>query len=168
MVPTGTPLLLKEGDQVVITQSLGGGYTVYTSGVLARIDGRNADALGLKPEEALDAGQGSKTAAGPVDEKLVWDQMRTCFDPEIPVNIVDLGLIYDCLVKPLPEGGNLVLIKMTMTAPGCGMSEYLKDELETKVRNVPGVTDVRVEVVWDPPWNQLMITEAGRLELGLM
>jgi probable FeS assembly SUF system protein SufT len=168
MIPSGARLLLKAGDQASITQSLGGSYTVYTSGVLARIEGRDADALGLESTISKDAAPEGKSATGPVNEELIWDQMRTCFDPEIPVNIVDLGLIYDCCVQPLPEGGNLVLVKMTLTAPGCGMSEYLKEDLEAKIRNVPGVTDVQVEVVWDPPWNQAMISESARLELGLM
>lgn len=173
MIPAGTPLLLKKGDQASITQSLGGSFTVFSNGLLARIEGKDADALGLAPEKSetsssKEPGLEGKPDAGPVDEELIWRQMRTCFDPEIPVNIVDLGLIYDCCINPLPDGGNLVLVKMTLTAPGCGMSEFLKADLEAKIRNVPGVTDVQVEVVWEPPWNQGMISEAARLELGLM
>jgi len=166
LIPSGTPLLLKAGDEVSITQSLGGSYTVYSNGLLARIEGKHADALGLESEVPKDSEV--KPLAGPVNEELIWKQMRTCFDPEIPVNVVDLGLIYDCRIDALPAGGNMVLVKMTLTAPGCGMSEFLKADLEAKIRNVPGVTDVQVEVVWEPPWNQGMITEAARLELGLM
>jgi probable FeS assembly SUF system protein SufT len=168
MIPSGTPLLLKAGDQASITQSLGGSYTVYSNGLLARIEGKDADALGLETAVSSEIEKDAKPAAGPVNEELIWKQMRTCFDPEIPVNIVDLGLIYDCCINPLPDGGNLVLVKMTLTAPGCGMSEFLKADLEAKIRNVPGVTDVQVEVVWEPPWNQGMISESARLELGLM
>lgn len=168
MIPSGTPLLLKAGDPAVITQSLGGSYTVFSNGLLARIEGKDADALGLECETQKDFPQTGQPAAGPLNEELIWNQMRTCFDPEIPVNIVDLGLIYDCCIKPLAESGNLVLVKMTLTAPGCGMSEFLKADLEAKIRNVPGVTDVQVEIVWEPPWNQGMISEAARLELGLM
>lgn len=173
MIPSGTPLLLKAGDQASITQSLGGSFTVFSNGLLARIEGKNADALGLETEKpglasSEESDSQRKAVAGPVNEELIWKQMRTCFDPEIPVNIVDLGLIYDCCINVLPEGGNLVLVKMTLTAPGCGMSEFLKADLEEKIRNVPGVTEVQVEVVWEPPWNQGMISEAARLELGLM
>lgn len=168
MIPSGAPLLLKKGDQASITQSLGGSFTVFSNGLLARIEGKDADALGLESEVSKDSAPVGNVAVGPMDEELIWRQMRTCFDPEIPVNIVDLGLIYDCCIKPLPENGNLVLVKMTLTAPGCGMSEFLKADLEAKIRNVPGVTDVQVEVVWEPPWNQGMISEAARLELGLM
>lgn len=168
MIPSGTPLLLKAGDQASITQSLGGSYTVYSNGLLARIEGKDADALGLESAVSSEVEKDAKPPAGPVNEELIWKQMRTCFDPEIPVNIVDLGLIYDCCINPLPDGGNLVLVKMTLTAPGCGMSEFLKADLEAKIHNVPGVTDVQVEVVWEPPWNQGMISESARLELGLM
>ena len=103
-----------------------------------------------------------------VDEKQLWDQLRTCYDPEIPVNIVDLGLVYDVGVTPLPEGGNRVDVKMTLTTPGCSMAGVIAQDAENKIRGVPHVTDVRVELVWDPPWNQAMLSEAARLQLGLM
>lgn len=102
------------------------------------------------------------------DEEMVWDQMRTCFDPEIPVNIVDLGLIYDCHIDPLPEGGHRVAVKMTLTAPGCSMGEFIKQDVEDKIRGLAGAAEVNVELVWEPPWNPSMMTEAARLELGLM
>ena len=103
-----------------------------------------------------------------LDEELIWKQMRTCYDPEIPVNIVDLGLVYDCKISPLPDIGNLVEVKMTLTAPGCSMGESIKADVENKVASVPGVAEVRVELVWDPPWDQSMLSESARLELGLM
>jgi probable FeS assembly SUF system protein SufT len=103
-----------------------------------------------------------------VDEEHVWRQMRTCYDPEIPVNIVDLGLVYDCRITPLQPEGNRVEVKMTLTAPGCSMGESIKMDLENKVASVPGVTEVQVELVWDPPWDQSMLSESARLELGLM
>jgi probable FeS assembly SUF system protein SufT len=101
-------------------------------------------------------------------EQLIWDQLRTCFDPEIPVNIVDLGLVYHCQVTPVPEGGNRVEVKFTLTAPGCGMGTVLQADIESKILNVPGVEDVDVEVVFDPPWNQDMMSEVAKLELGML
>ncbi|MGN6386613.1 MAG: iron-sulfur cluster assembly protein, partial [Verrucomicrobiota bacterium] len=106
--------------------------------------------------------------SGPVEIDEIWDQLKTCYDPEIPVNIVDLGLVYDCKVTPIPEGGNKVEVKMTLTAPGCGMGGVIASDAEQKIRLVPGVTDVSVEIVWDPMWNQSMMTDAARLQLGLM
>jgi probable FeS assembly SUF system protein SufT len=141
-------------------QSLGGSYTVMTDqGYMGRIDAKDADALGLTEENAPDA-------AGEFSENLVWDQLRTIYDPEIPVNVVDLGLIYDCKFVPVAEG-NQIEIKMTMTAPGCGMADVLKSDVERRLTGLPSVTGVHVEVVFDPPWNPTRMSEAARLQLGL-
>lgn len=168
-IPNGTVVTLPAGAEVRIMQSLGGTHTVMTSnGSLVRIASADADALGK--EAALESLAGvSTTPVGPAGiEQLVWDQLRTCFDPEIPVNIVDLGLVYHCQAAPLPEGGNRVDVRFTLTAPGCGMGEVLKADMERKLRQLPGVTDVDVEVVFEPSWNQDMLSEAAKLELGLL
>jgi probable FeS assembly SUF system protein SufT len=169
-IPSGEPMLLLEGTRVIITQALGGSYTVACDTGLARVADENADALGLEPAlppltEMPESTPGENV---PVAEAKVWDQLRTCYDPEIAVNIVDLGLIYDCQISPLPEGGARVDVKMTLTAPGCGMGPTIAAEAKQKVMAVPGVSDAQVELVWDPPWNQAMISEAGRMQLGLM
>lgn len=166
-IPAGVPITLPKGTSVRITQSLGGTYTVMGDFGMARIAEKDVDALGRNTAQAA-AQTPTTTASGPVDEKLLWDQMRTCFDPEIPVNIVDLGLIYDCHVEPLPAGGNRVEVKMTLTAPGCGMGPMIAGDVEYKLHQVPGVSEVKVDVVWDPPWNQSMMSESAKLELGLM
>jgi probable FeS assembly SUF system protein SufT len=162
-IPSGEKLTLKAGTQGVITQSLGGSYTIATPAGLSRITGSDADALGIevaKPAAPLPEGE-------QLDEKAVWDQLKTCYDPEIPVNIVDLGLVYDCTITP-EDSGAKVNVKMTLTAPGCGMGGVIAGDAEQKIREVPGVTDVTVEVVWDPVWNQSMMSDAARLQLGLM
>ena len=166
LIPAGNKITLPSGTQAVITQALGDTYTVIANGSMARIDGKDADAIG-KPVVAVKV-PAAAAAVGPLDEKLVWDQMKTCYDPEIPVNIVDLGLVYDCKATSLTEGGNRVEVKMTLTAPGCGMGASIAGDVERKIRTVPGVTDVHVELVWEPNWNQTMMTEAARLQLGLM
>jgi probable FeS assembly SUF system protein SufT len=168
-IPNGNVVTLRAGSEVQITQSLGGTYTVMTSsGSLVRIAGADADALGKETALGSLAGA-SPTPVGPADvEQLVWDQLRTCFDPEIPVNIVDLGLVYQCRATPVPAGGNRVEVKFTLTAPGCGMGGVLKTDIERKIRQLPGVTDVDVEVVFEPPWDQEMMSEAAKLELGLL
>jgi probable FeS assembly SUF system protein SufT len=165
MIPAGTPTILPAGTEVTITQSLGGTYTVVAQGIMARIAGKDADALGIDTSKD---GPKEEYKGGPVDERAIWDQMKNCYDPEIPVNIVDLGLIYDCKVTPIPEGGNRVDIKMTLTAPGCGMGPAIANDVDQRVRDVPGVNEVNVEVVWDPIWNQSMMSDAARLQLGLM
>lgn len=166
MIPAGTPIAIPKDTEVRITQSLGGTFTVMGPGIMARISGKDADALGL--EKAAEATSGTSDYTGPVDEDLVWEQMKNCYDPEIPVNVVDLGLIYDCTIIPIPEGGNRVDVKMTLTAPGCGMGGVIASDVEQRIRMVPGVTDVNVEIVWDPIWNQSMMSDAARLQLGLM
>lgn len=164
MIPSGSRVVLKKGERAIITQALGGSYTVIVNGNLYRVEGREADALGKKPEKTL----WGKTRSGKsrVKERAVWKALKSCYDPEIPVNIVDLGLIYSCEFKPTSEG-TIVEIKMTLTAPGCGMGGILADEVRQKVQALSGVLDVKVELVWDPPWNQGMMSEAARLQLGM-
>ena len=165
MIPAGTPIAIPAGTEVTITQALGGTYTVMGPGIMARIEGRNADAIGLAPT----AEKPKTEASGPVNVDAIWEQLKTCYDPEIPVNIVDLGLVYDVQVLPEDDGsGNRVEVKMTLTAPGCGMGGVIAGDAESKIRELPGVTDARVEVVWDPIWNQSMMSDAARLQLGLM
>lgn len=167
LIPSGTPIRLRQGSVVFITQALGGTYTVNINGNLARIAEKDADALGFevaseaKEEEEL-VGDGS------VDEQKVWDQLRTCYDPEIPINIVDLGLIYNCEITPLDGKGNRVDILMTLTAPGCGMGDFLAADVQQHVAAVPNVTDVNVELTFEPPWDHSMMSEAARLETGLL
>jgi probable FeS assembly SUF system protein SufT len=167
-IPSGEVINLSAGTSVLITQALGGSYTVATDAGLARITDANADALGL--ESQVSAKTPPEAGAGDVvvDEKAVWDQLRTCYDPEIPVNIVDLGLVYDCLVTPREGLGARVEVKMTLTAPGCGMGPTIAAEAKQKVLSVPGVSDAEVELVWDPAWNQAMISEVGKMKLGLI
>jgi probable FeS assembly SUF system protein SufT len=168
-IPAGNPILLTAGSTVFITQSLGGSYTVATEMGLARVTAQNADALGLEVKAAAETpGAEAGHADATVDEKKVWDQLKTCYDPEIPVNIVDLGLIYDCLITPRETGGALVNVKMTLTAPGCGMGPVLAQEAKAKIEALPGIDEAEVELVWDPPWNQAMISEAGKMQLGII
>ena len=169
VIPRGDKLTLPAGSKVWVTQSLGGSYTVVTEhGDMVHIAAKDADALGIevafetRPETAAEA-QGTADL-----EQLVWDQLKTCFDPEIPVNIVDLGLVYHCRVTPLTEGGNRVEIKFTLTAPGCGMGEILKADIRSKVLSVPGIKEVQVELVWNPPWDQSMISREAKLLLGMV
>jgi probable FeS assembly SUF system protein SufT len=165
-IPSGEKVMLPVGSWVTVTQSLGGSYTVTTDqGYLVRIANKDADAIGKEAE----ASQAEKltVAEGPADlEKSVWDQLKTCFDPEIPVNIVDLGLVYHCQVTPLLEGGNKVDVKFTLTAQGCGMGGVLKADMQSKILNLPDVKDVDVEVVFDPPWDPSMMSDAAKLQLG--
>jgi probable FeS assembly SUF system protein SufT len=165
-IPSGSRVLLPGGTPVVITQSLGGQFTVTTDeGGLFRIADEDADALGQRSAAAVVK---TPPCEGAFDEQRVWEQLRTVFDPEIPVNLVDLGLIYQCQALPLPEGGHRVEIKMSMTAPGCGMGDVLKEDVQRKVQGVPGVREVDVEVVWDPPWDATRMSDAARLQLGWM
>jgi len=166
-IPSGEAITLPKDARVLITQALGGSYTVATDQGLSRINDADADALGLEPTIVAPAVPSSE-ASGPVEDKAVWDQLRTCYDPEIPVNIVDLGLVYDCLITPREAAGAMVNVKMTLTAPGCGMGPTIAAEAKAKVLSVPGVGDADVELVWDPPWNQAMISEVGKMKLGLI
>jgi len=161
-VPYGSVQVLPAGTRVRIMQSLGGSYTVSTEqGFMMRIDSKDADALGLAPQA-----QPAAAAPGEFSEKLVWDQLKTVYDPEIPVNVADLGLIYSCQVTPV-EGGNKIEISMTMTAPGCGMGDVLKADIERKLSQLPGVREVQVNIVFDPPWHPGLMTDAAKLQLGL-
>jgi len=225
IIPVGSKVTLQQGEQAYITQSLGGSYTVIVNGNMFRIEGKDADALGLQAETKRTS-TGSTVSQEEL-EKEVWNQLRSCYDPEIPVNIVDLGLIYDCHLSPLkggsgsaaglaPEpvqgtgavasgggaqgtfpdqpspnsGANNLLqpgsgaasargsdgaetsyridVKMTLTAPGCGMGPMLAQDVQNRLLGLEGVDDVSVELVWDPPWNQAMMTEAAKLQLGLL
>lgn len=166
-IPAGATATLPAGTPVDITQTLGGSYTIHAQGGLYRVAARDADALGLKPDAAETASSAMTQPEGPVDEKLVWETLKTCYDPEIPVNIVDLGLVYDLHIEPMPTGNSLVSVKMTLTAPGCGMGATIAGDAQQKLLYLPGVEEAVVEIVWDPPWHQSMITEQGRKILGL-
>lgn len=164
-IPAGTPVELAAGTPVDITQDLGGTYTVRAGAGLFRIAGKDADALGLGPPRGESGGtEGSERE---VTEEAVWETLRTCFDPEIPVNIVDLGLVYDMALEDLPGGGKNVSVKMTLTAPGCGMGGVIAGDAQQKLLQLGGVEEATVEIVWDPPWHQSMITDEGRRILGL-
>lgn len=163
LIPVGTKVTIPEGSQVMITQALGGSYTVNVNGNLARIDSRDADALGLDVEDQPEAPKG---AGGPVDEDTVWEALGTCYDPEIPVSIVELGLIYHCDIKPLKQG-NCVDVVMTLTAPGCGMGPILVEDVRAKLLAVSNVTEVNVDLVFDPPWDRAMMSDAAKLQLGM-
>ena len=167
LIPSGTPIVIPKDSTVTITQALGGSFTVNINGNLARIAPQDADALGYtRNDDAMDI-RNTGSENGDVDEELIWQQLRTCYDPEIPINIVELGLIYDCSITPLESGGNKVDILMTLTAPGCGMGEFLAQDVHSKVAMVPNVSDVNVELTFDPPWDQSMMSDMAKLETGL-
>lgn len=166
MVPQGEVVTLPAGSIGYITQALGGSYTVFVEGSLFRIAGRDADAIGKEPPAEIELPQG----AGDEDvEQLVWKQLRTCFDPEIPINVVDLGLVYEASVGPHPEkiGQRRAEVRMTLTAPGCGMGDILVDDVRSKLEMIPTIVEADVELVFDPPWNRSMMSEAARLETGM-
>jgi len=165
IIPAGEELLLREGTSGFITQALGGSFTVYVEGNLFRIAGADADALGKEPTPAPEVPE------NPTDkdiEDVIWRQLKTCYDPEIPVNIVDLGLIYRLEVRPNGNGERSVEVDMTLTAPGCGMGDVLVADAQEKIAVIPTVADVKVELVFDPPWNQSMMSDEARLQTGLM
>lgn len=166
LIPFGNKITLKKGEEAHITQALGGSYTLMMRGNLVRIESKDADAIGKIPE--VQPWLEEKENDGHVDEKAVWDAMKTCYDPEIPVNIVDLGLIYSCEISNEDGVGSSVAIKMTLTAPGCGMGDMIATEVKQKIEGIQGTSDVNVELVWDPPWDQSMITESARLQLGML
>lgn len=165
IVPAGVRVTLRAGKVGFITQALGGSFTVYIEGNLFRVAGQDADALGKEPDLVPEL---PPDATDDDVKKLAWDQMRTCFDPEIPVNIVDLGLIYECDVTQESPEERVVTIKMTLTAPGCGMGEVLVQDVKQKVEAVPTIKRADVELVFDPPWNQTMMSETARLQTGMM
>ena len=165
LVPQGEKVTLPAGSVGYITQALGGSFTVFLEGNLFRIAGEDADAIGKEQPEALAVGE---NAGDDEIEKLVWSQLRTCFDPEIPVNIVELGLVYSVELLRAEDGERKVEVRMTLTAPACGMGDILVDDVRSKLERVPTVTEADVELVFDPPWNQTMMSEAARLETGMM
>jgi probable FeS assembly SUF system protein SufT len=164
-IPYGEKVPLKKGSTLFVMQALGGSYTAMSDqGYMVRIEGRDADAIGETPQEGPSVEELQNKPLG----ELVWDQLRTCYDPEIPVNIVDLGLVYSSEVTPLPAGGNKVSVRFSLTAPGCGMGDVLKRDIEQKVAALPGVSEADVQIAFDPPWDQSRMSEAARLQLGLM
>ena len=164
LIPSGDAITIKKGEMVRITQSLGTSYTVLVKGNLARIEGYDSDAIGI--ENNQDDVNADFEINDDNIETMVWDALKNCFDPEIPVNIVDLGLIYDCSIKKDNDSYD-VSIKMTLTAPGCGMGPVIADEVDRKVNGLDGVEDVSVELVWEPMWTRDMMSEAAQLELGM-
>jgi probable FeS assembly SUF system protein SufT len=168
VVPIGTKVTLQKGETAHITQSLGGTYTVIVNGNMFRIESKDADALGIE----VKAAPVTTTSTGPLTqeelEKKVWEQLKTCYDPEIPVNIVDLGLIYDCHLTAIGQDNYKADVKMTLTAPGCGMGPVLAQDVQNKLISLEPIDEANVELVWDPPWNQSMMTEAAKLQLGLL
>ncbi len=165
IIPAGEELTLREGTSGFITQALGGSFTVYVEGNLFRVSGTNADALGKDP---VPPPKIPENATDDDIEAVIWDQLKTCYDPEIPVDIVNLGLIYRCDVKTLGSGERSVSVDMTLTAPGCGMGEVLVADAHEKIAIIPTVSDVVVELVFDPPWNVGMMSDEARLQTGMM
>lgn len=166
-IPLGSSMTLHQGTPVVITQALGDTYTVrLPNGGLFRVAGRDADALG---KEAPQASPSAAVAApdGPVTEEMVWDQLRNVYDPEIPINVVDLGLIYDLQVEPHADGSSSVLVQMTLTAQGCGMGPSIARDAQQRIEDLPGVAEADVRVVWDPPWHPDMMSPEGKKRLGV-
>ena len=165
MIPAGDQLTMPAGTVGYITQALGGSFTVFVDGNLFRVAGQDADAIGKEPVAPPSL---------PVDatdddvEVLVWRQLKSCYDPEIPVNIVDLGLIYSCILSREGDQQRVVDIEMTLTAPGCGMGDILVDDVRSKVELVPTIAAARVELVFDPPWNHTMMSDVARLETGML
>lgn len=165
VIPAGDTVTLQEGTPATVTQALGGSFTVWVAGNLFRISGQDADALGLEVESGPEL---------PVDatdedvEALVWEQMKACYDPEIPINIVDLGLIYACELEPMGAGRRRAHIAMTLTAPGCGMGDILVADVRDKVLQVPSVDEAEVELTFDPPWGMQMMSEAAKLQTGMI
>jgi probable FeS assembly SUF system protein SufT len=167
-IPSGRKFTLEKGTQGVITQTLGGSYTVATPYGLSRIGEKDLDALGLEKPHASADRKATTATNGEVSDENVWNQLRQCYDPEIPVNIVDLGLVYDCRLIKKDDGGTRVEVKMTLTAPGCGMGPAIAHDAQAKILSIDGVDEADVQLVWDPPWNQNMISEAGRMKLGMI
>ncbi len=165
-IPSGDTLNLPAGTAVYITQRLGGAYTVATSQGLARISSQDADALGILPAETPKPPTAESSQEAPLEEQI-WNQLKGVYDPEIPVDIVNLGLVYDCALEEI-DGLTVVTVKMTLTAPGCGMGPVIAADAQAKILMIEGVDDARVELVWDPAWNQEMISEEGKMKLGMI
>jgi probable FeS assembly SUF system protein SufT len=164
MIPAGTQVIIPEGTEVNVAQSLGGSFTVYVDGNLLRIAGKDADALGLEVPDGPELPENHTDADV---ERLVWEQMKTCYDPEIPINIVDLGLVYECMLSDAGDGRKRVDVKMTLTAPGCGMGGILSADVQEKIESVPLVKEAHVEIVFDPPWSRDMMSEEAKLQTGM-
>lgn len=164
LIPQGTKVELPEGANGAITQALGGSFTVQVEGHLFRIDGKDADAIGKEVTRGPDV---PADASDEDLEKALWAQLHTCYDPEIPVDIVELGLVYECKVEPVEEGKRRARVRMTLTAPGCGMGDILVDDVRSKVLALPTIAEADVELVFDPPWNQSMMSDAARLATGM-
>ena len=167
MIPSGEKVLVPGGAHATITQSLGGSYTLITDrGLMVRVSGKEVEAIGKTPENI------AETSGVPFTpeklEELVWEQLKTCYEPEIPVNIVDLGLVYSCVLSPMPDGGEKIDVKFTLTAPGCGMGDVLREDIKGKLLTVPGIKEADVQVVFDPPWSLQMMSDAAKLQLGMM
>lgn len=165
VVPQGDAVTLPAGTIGYITQSLGGSWTVFVEGNLMRIAGEDADAIGKEPPEPIELPEG---ASDEDVEALVWRQLRTCFDPEIPVNIVELGLVYSAQVTTGEDGQRKVDVNMTLTAPACGMGDILVEDVRSKIELIPTVVEADVELVFDPPWNRTMMSDVARLETGML
>ena len=165
-IPSGDPFTMPAGTAVIITQTLGGSYTVATQSGLARISSEDADALGIDPNESQKGDQES-LPEGTSPEDHIWHQLKQVFDPEIPVDIVNLGLVYDCMLEQ-EEGKNIAKVKMTLTAPGCGMGPVIAADAQARIMTIDGIDDAHVDLVWDPPWNQDMISEEGKMKLGMI
>jgi probable FeS assembly SUF system protein SufT len=163
LIPSGIKVTIQKGSLVMITQALGNSYTVYVNGNLARVAGKDGDALGMVILEESDA----NTLEGTIEDK-VWTVMKNCFDPEIPVNVVDLGLIYECAVTSHESGGYRVAVTMTLTAAGCGMGPVLVADIEQKIRSIKEVNEVKIDLVFDPPWNRNMMSDVAKLQLGML
>ena len=167
VIPAGTKVTLQKGEQAFITQSLGGTYTVIVNGNMFRLEAKDADALGLEVA-AKAVSTGTPSTSEEID-KEAWNQMRTCYDPEIPVNIVDLGLVYDCHFEPLGAPDRYKAeVKITLTAPGCGMGGVLSQDVQNKLLTIDGIDEANVAVIFEPQWNQGMMSDAAKLQLGLM
>jgi len=164
LIPGGEKVVLVEGTHIRITQALGGDYTVYVNGNLLKVSGKDSDAIGIKNDIVKKNVLEKNTE---VNEDRIWDVLKTCYDPEIPVNIVDLGLIYDMKLDKKIDGIT-INIKMTLTAPGCGMGPVIAQDVEDKLMDLATVNRVIVDLVWEPVWNQAMMTDAARLELGML
>jgi len=167
MIPSGERVLVPSGAHGTITQSLGGAYTLITDrGLMIRVSGKEVEAIGKTAENVPEASPAEALTPEKM-EQLVWDQLKTCFDPEIPVNVVDLGLVYLCELQDA-DGATNVKVKMTLTAPGCGMGPAIAHDAQSKILTIDGIDEADVQLVWDPPWNQNMISEAGRMKLGMV
>lgn len=164
MIPSGDEVTMPAGTAGYITQALGGSFTVFVEGNLFRVAGIDADAIGKQPVQPPSL---PDDATEDDVEKLIWEQLKTCYDPEIPVNIVDLGLVYRCEVEKAGDGDRRVSVDMTLTAPGCGMGPILVEDVRAKISIIPTIQTVDVELVFDPPWNHMMMSEAAKLETGM-